>query len=267
MGKIYLDKNLEKVALPIKANTGSSGLGVLPTGSRIKINAKAIRVFTYWEKVNDVDLSCFSVDGEGKTREYSWRYVQGKLVEDALTFSGDVTNGYNGGVEYFDVDLDKYRKLHPDDLYLVFPNNVYSILNFSGFYCKAGFMERNDLEAGLIFEPKTVKSSFIVNAQATQIYAFAIDLISREFVWLNMTSGLNTRIAGEDRSGLAYVFSTLEVGNIINYKLLFSLLGSEFVKNAKNANVVVSDDDKINTNNLPIYHSYDIDKIIKLINE
>ena len=76
-------------ALPLQENTSQGGFGVLPKGSRIHIeNAKIIRAFTYWEKVNDIDLSVFGIDAKGRQTEFSWRTMAGRKP-DAIFFSGE----------------------------------------------------------------------------------------------------------------------------------------------------------------------------------
>lgn len=41
-------------------------------------------------------------------------------------------------------------------------------------------------DSGQVYEPKTVKSSYLVNCESTFAYLFGIDLFTNEFVWLNV---------------------------------------------------------------------------------
>lgn len=107
------------------------------------------------------------------------------MQSDAIVYSGDETSGYNGGSEYFDINIVMFRMLYPDLRYIIFCNNVFSDLTFDNCICRAGYMLRDENDSGQVFEPKTVKSSFKVSASTHFCYLFAIDLDKNEFVWLN----------------------------------------------------------------------------------
>ena len=187
---------MKKYAVPLQENTSQGGFGVLPKGSRIPIpDTKKIRAFTYWEKVNDIDLSVFGMDDKGNRIEFSWRTMSSKQ-SDAITFSGDQTSGYNGGSEYFDIDLSKFRARYPKTHYLIFCDNVYSGIPFSSCFCKAGFMNRDLIDSGEVYEPKTVKSSFLINTESTFAYLFGIDLKTNELIWLNIARDSSVNVAG-----------------------------------------------------------------------
>ncbi|MBQ7308022.1 MAG: hypothetical protein IJW82_05800, partial [Clostridia bacterium] len=124
LGKVYIEDGMENIALPIQETTSMGGFGILPKGSLLKIeDAKKVRAFIYWEKVNDIDLSVIGLTENLKQREFSWRTMASKQ-SDAITFSGDETSGYNGGSEYFDIDINKFKKVHKDTRYLIFNANV-----------------------------------------------------------------------------------------------------------------------------------------------
>ena len=80
---------------------------------------KKLRAFTYWEKVDDIDLSCFGLTDDGRRIEFSWRTMAGNQ-SDAITYSGDETSGYKGGSEYFDIKLEEFKKMYPAVKYIVF---------------------------------------------------------------------------------------------------------------------------------------------------
>jgi ABC-2 type transport system ATP-binding protein len=129
-----------------------SGVGVLPRGSRSPIDlGSTVRGFTYWEKVNDIDLSVFGLSPDGSQIEFSWRTMQ--LVQERgetlpIVYSGDETSGYNGGSEYFDVDIAAFRRTWPDVRYLVFCDNIYSVCHFNRCFCRAGYMLRKHPDSG-----------------------------------------------------------------------------------------------------------------------
>ena len=296
-GKIWIDPDLEKLAVPLETATGNSGFGVLPTGSRIKIpEGKFIRAFTYWEKVNDIDLSAFALTEDGKQEEFSWRNMFMKQGTD-ITFSGDQTSGYNGGSEYLDINVDLFKWNHPDYRYIVFCNNVYSGINFSDCYCKAGFMireenpelvlpwkgERDPKTPGRvkyedfdteklqpkIFDPNTVATSYQINTKSMFAYLFAIDLKTREMVWLNVSREGRTTVAGT--TGMDWLKKYLTMTDILSLKDLYAMAG-EIVDSPGDADILVTDAEDILRRNYgpwsceqKFIHSWDFEKMLNLL--
>ncbi|MGX8716084.1 MAG: hypothetical protein ACSW8A_10075, partial [Lachnospiraceae bacterium] len=186
LGKVYIDPAMKNYAVPLQEGLSHSGYGTLPRGSRIHLpEGKKLRAFTYWERVDDIDLSVFGLDEKGDRTEFSWR-TMADLQSAGIVFSGDETSGYQGGSEYFDIDVEQFRKAYPDIHYLVFCDNVYSGIPFAECFCKAGYMTRDLEDSGQVYEPKTVKSSFAVDGNTTFAYLFGFDLLANDFVWFNM---------------------------------------------------------------------------------
>lgn len=244
LGKVYISEAMKNVAPPMQETASESGYGILPKGTRIHIpNGKIIRAFTYWEQVDDIDLSCIGVTTDGARVEFSWRTMHTCGYNGrggAVTFSGDQTRGYNGGSEYFDINFDAVKQEYPKLKYIVFANNVFTSTPFSNCLCNAGYMIRDTKTSGDVWEPKTVKSSYRITGDTTQSYLFAIDIEDRDFVWLNMTKNTNQRIAGmDDVSFLAkYIYMT----KIMSVYKLFTMLASDVVNDVKDADIVVTDE-------------------------
>lgn len=262
-GRIYIDPAMEKVALPIYLTAGETGYGILPTGSRVPLNSKNVRVFTYWEQVNDIDLSCVGINKDGSTIEFSWRSMWNRQ-SNGITFSGDITNGFRGASEYFDINLEIFKSLYPNVEYLVFNNNVYSSVPFKNVVCTAGFMKRQDLSSGRVYEPKTVNTSYKITCDSTYAHLFALDMNTNEMIWLNMADDNNFTVAGNTSKVLKKYF---EIAKVLNYKTLFTNLATEIVEDYKDADVIVTDRVFEETEYADkTIHSYDIDKVIALMN-
>ena len=291
IGKVWIDPDLERVAVPLETATGNSGFGILPTGSRIKIpEGKFIRAFTYWEKVNDIDLSVFALTEKGEQEEFSWRNMYRKQGTD-ITYSGDQTSGYEGGSEYFDINVQEFAAIHPEYRYLIFCNNVYSGIDFSECECYAGFMIREedpkkvpswkgeretnvplfngekdrDILAGEIFDPKTVQTSYRIDNKGTFSYLFAIDLETREMVWLNIMRSDRVRVAGT--TGVDWLTKYLNMVDVFNLRDLYSMAGT-LVYSAQNADVIVSDRNVSTFSDNPsieYVHSWDFEKMLSLL--
>ena len=267
IGKVYVSESMKKIALPLQDATSTVGVGILPRGTRLAIpEGKKVRAFTYWERVHDIDLSCFGVDKNGQRTEYSWRtmaFRTGALLDDGtdLVFSGDETSGYHGGSEYFDVDIDKMKVNNPDMRYLVFCNNVFtSGVTFDRCFCKAGFMLRDKLDSGEVFEPKTVKSSFAVTGNNTYNIMFAIDLVTKEFVWLNISMNSMESVAGN--SEMDFINEYINILSVINVYDLFTKMATEIVDDPKEADVIVTDEELEDVNeSKEVIRSCDYEKI------
>lgn len=264
IGKVYINPDMYYMALPIQENTANGGYGVLSRGSRIHIEeGKKIRAFTYWEKVNDIDLSVIGISEDGCQMEFSWRTMR-DLQSRELVFSGDQTSGYYGGAEYFDIDVELFKKKYPEIKYLIFCNNVFSGTPFCACMCKAGYMLRDIQDSGNIFEPKTVKSSFIINCDSTFAYLFGIDLDKNDFVWLNASRDSNATVAGA--TSVSFLADYFKTTSILNVGMLFEMLASEVVESYEDADVVVGDEEYDVREGTEVIRSYDFEKIIALIN-
>lgn len=261
LGKVYIDPDMTKYSLPLQEGAGQGGFGVLPKGSRLNIgDAKKIRAFTYWEKVNDIDLSVIGITEDGREREFSWRTMADNQ-SDAIVYSGDETSGYYGGSEYFDINVELFKKLNPDIRYLVFCDNVFTGVPFSNCVCRAGYMLRDIDDTGEIYEPKTVKSSFTINGDSTFSYLFGIDLKSMDFVWLNLTKSSRTIVAGEVSQ--AFLIDYFYTTDIMNVGKFFGLMATEQVSDPAEADVIVTDKEIGIPEGAEVIHEYDFEKMLK----
>ena len=274
LGRVYIHPEMERYGVPIKESASQGGLGVLASGSRVPIGEhRKIRGFTYWEKVDDIDLSVIGLDEKGKQTEFSWR-TMAENQNDAITYSGDQTSGYDGGSEYYDIIVPDFRKTYPETRYLVFCDNVYSNLTFDRCICRAGFMVRDEEDSGEIFEPKTVASSFTVNAPGRFSYLFGIDLMTHELVWMNLARDADASVAGT--TGMGFLIEKFHITEYLNLKILFTMLAKEVVSDPKEADVLVvpssydagaseSKDDPVSEKKPEIIREYDFEKILSLI--
>lgn len=264
LGRVYIDPSMANYALPIQESAGSTGLGVLPKGSRIHIgDAKKIRGFTYWELVDDIDLSVIGLDGRNVQTEFSWRTMANRQSK-AIVYSGDETSGYNGGSEYFDVDIEEFRALYPDVRYLIFCDNVFSDKTFARCFCKAGYMLRDKEDSGRVFEPKTIESSFIVNNDSRFCYLFAVDLTTGDFVWINTRVDSFENVAGLQTFG--HLVDLINVTYVFNLKDFFEMCAEEVTDDIGSADVIITDKTIDIPDGKEIIREYDFEKIIALMN-
>ena len=264
LGKVYIAPGMERMGIPLQETTASGGFGVLPKGSRVFIRAgQKIRCFTYWERVDDIDLSVFALTKDNKQLEFSWRNMRDRQ-SSFITYSGDETSGYYGGSEYFDVDLDGFMQAYPMAEYLIFCNNVYSGSPFSKCVCTAGYMDRALLDSGEIFEPKTVATSFKITANSTFAYLFGVDLAKRELVWLNISRDSGTQVAGT--TSMDFLRKYFKASALINVRKIFAMMATEVVNTPEEADVVVTDKVVSVGEGVEVIHSYDTERILALMN-
>lgn len=263
LGRVYVHPSMDKIAIPMHEAVANGGFGSLPSGSRLKLDeGQKIRAFTYWEKVNDIDLSMIGIGKDGREYEFSWRTMYHEQGE-TITFSGDEVSGYEGGSEYFDVNLERLVKERPYLKYIVFCDNVYSGSDFSECECTAGYMMRDKVDSGEVFEPKTVKTAFRVTADSTYAYLFAVDLETREFIWLN--SSVNSRgvIAanGRVKNALARIgeLDVMSAGDLLRFA------ATEVVDDPALADVCFTDEDLPKVEGREQIKSYEYTRIMSLL--
>lgn len=265
LGRVYIDDSFKNIAVPMNSSCESTGFGTLTTGSRVHIDAgnKKIRAFTYWDHVDDVDLSVIGLGDDGKAKEFSWRTMWDN-DESSISYSGDQTAGYKGGSEYFDIEIDALRRQYPHIKYLVFMDNVYTGLPFKKFNCKAGYMLRDIDDSGEVYEPKTVHTSFKIDCDSTMAYLFAIDLEKSDLIWLNVSMNSDLRIGGNADNDMVRKY--FNITDVINQYDLFTYMASEVVDSPEDADVIVSDDmTYVDNENHCVIRSYDVEKIVALM--
>ncbi len=265
-GKVYIDESMKKIALPLQEAASESGFGVLPRGTRLPLpEGNKLRCFTYWEKVDDIDLSAFGITDRLEEYEFSWRSAGEFNTGDAIVFSGDETAGYEGGSEYFDIDLEKFREKYPDVHYIVFADNVFSCVEFRECRCKAGYMVREKEDSGEIYEPKTVRTSFAITGDTTYALLFALDLHTNEVVWLNLAMDSHLHVAGEDE--IAFALPYMSIVDTASVYTLFEAKATELVSNPDEADIIVSDETFTGLKEgQKQIHSYDYEKLLWYLN-
>ena len=164
---------------------------------------------------------------------------------------------------------------------VVFCNNVYSGIDFHDCECRAGFMVRDNRNAPCwkgertapvnheaIFDPKTVQTSFKINAESTFAHLFAIDLYTREMIWLNLARNDRVRVAGT--SDMDFLLRYLTITDAFNVGTLYTYAANEVTSDPKSADVIISDkepDPKVLFDNpaVEVVHSWDIEKMLRLL--
>ena len=206
LGNVYLSEEFKNYIVPFSQRSASKALKTIVRGSRLPIpeNTKALRAFCWWTNMDtdediwgygrvDIDLSADIFDENWNYMEHvSYTHLRSEKYK--ACHSGDITNGgsVNGdGVsEFLDVDIDSVVKYGARYV-------VYQVYNYTGQkysdlpHAMFGWMNREDVNSGEIFEPKTVEQKMDLTSQSTVCIPVIFDCVTREVIWCDMNLSLN----------------------------------------------------------------------------
>ncbi|MBW6466072.1 MAG: hypothetical protein K0B06_06175 [Brevefilum sp.] len=134
----------------------------------------------------DVDLSLGLYDAEWNYLEHiSYTNIRSQDFE-GLYHSGDIVDAPEGASEFIDLDIPSLLENHVR--YAVF--NVYSYTR-QGFNeipeCFFGWMAREEIDSGEIFEPKTVVNKIDLASPTTICLPVVFDLDQRTATWMDIS--------------------------------------------------------------------------------
>lgn len=252
LGKVYIDKALRNYTVPFSLRSVGKTMTAVSRGSRIAIDdsVKIIRPFIWWTNpkndIIDVDLSVAVFADNWDCLEHV-SYSNLKSEKFGMYHSGDITNGGpvdgEGAAEFIDLDIDK--ALGAGARYAVF--NVYNFSNefFSKMeHAAFGFMTRENMESGEIFEPSTVKQRMDLASTTTTCIPVIFDLKERVFIWCDMALTADHVRAGYGginvESNLPSVVVTCKAMVDVKKPNLYDL----FIFNAKARGVITDNPDE-----------------------
>lgn len=195
MKAVYIDDDFKKFFVPFSQRSASSGTKTMVRGSRFAISAdtKIVRGFIWWTNTEhdrvDLDLSVVAYDK-------NWNLIARITYYDLRSetyfkgcHSGDIVNGGNvngdGVAEFIDIDLGtiKTNKIK----YIAFSVNSFTGQRFDTLpNARFGFMQRQAVDSGEIFEPKTVETSIDLTTSTTIEMPMILDCETREFIWCDL---------------------------------------------------------------------------------
>ena len=252
LGKIYIDEALKDYTVPFSLRSASKTMTAVSRGSRIAIDdsAKIIRPFIWWtntkDNIIDVDLSVAVFADDWNCLEHvSYNNLESDRF--GICHSGDIINGGpvdgEGVAEFIDLDIEK--ALSAGARYAVFTVYNFSNENFSKMeHAAFGFMIRNDMKSGEIFEPSTVKQRMDLASATTTCIPVIFDLKERVFVWCDMAltaDHVRTGFGGINvESNLPSVVVTCKAMVDVKKPNLYDL----FIFNAKARGVITDNPDE-----------------------
>lgn len=189
LGKVFIDEKMNNYIVPMSQRTASKSIRTLARGSKIPIkdNATTIRAFVYWKEPKgvrtDLDLSAIIYSENFKELGHiSYTRLRNSILN--CCHSGDIVSAPNGASEYIDIDLNTV--LNYGGRYVLF--NVLSFnsvpfIELPESFC--GFMERESVQSGEIYEPKTVVNKMDITSDSKIVSTILVDVKAREVVWVD----------------------------------------------------------------------------------
>ena len=257
LGNIYIDSEFKHLGLPLNTSAIGTGLDVLPTGSRLPINGKYIRTFSYWKDAFDIDASVVFLHSKNNPQILYWGNYSKKLFGNSALTSGD--NRDRNGSEFIDFDIEELKALGYK--YAVFTLNGYgSTLNSGEIYC--GYQNKDNLNTK-VWAPNNIELKIHVKGESRAYIGFAIDFDTNEIVIINqvLASDASVVSSGVVKSILPYL-NTNYLSNFNLYKLL-SLRGN-VIKSKTKADYVFDRNYEAKENQ-QVIRPYNIEKLVNLL--
>ena len=236
LGKVYIDEEFKKVAIPFNTSASGLGLDVLPVGSRVPITGDYIRTFCYWEDVFDIDASAVLYK-ENFTSAYGdvlyWGNYSCKPFGPSALCSGDCRA--SDGAEYQDFRLSEL--IERGYKYVLYTLNGYGgRLNCGEIYC--GYQNKDNLETKA-WDPKNIETQINVRGDSRSYLGFAIDLEAKEMIILNTVVDSDCRtVATDDLEGIKDYLDPKYLETFNAYKLIAAR--SEVVETPEEADIIFS---------------------------
>ncbi len=205
LGNVYLSEEFKNYIVPFNQRSASKALKTIVRGSRLKAedNTKTLRGYVYWTNINDDDndwRSRVDLDLSAAIFDENWNYIEHISYTNFRSdkykafYSGDITNGGSvngdGVTECIDADIDSVVKYGAR--YIVYQVYSYTGQKFADIpHAMFGWMSREDVNSGEIYEPKTVEQKIDLASQSTVCIPVIFDCVKREMIWCDMNLSLN----------------------------------------------------------------------------
>ena len=203
LGKVYIEEDLRIHNVPFAQRSASKALHTLARGSKLTLpTTDTLRFFVWWKEPEgqrtDIDLAAvfFSADWK-RLADVSYYNLSGW---DSC-HSGDITSAPRGAAEFIDVYLPTLREKGVRYVSMV----IYSYTQqaFKDLpECFAGWMARQKVQSGEIFEARTVQDKIDIAGDTTVNIPLFLDLQENQVVWSDIALKSrgpinNSRQAGE----------------------------------------------------------------------
>lgn len=253
--KVFIDPALYQYAVPFQVREQGVATRVVGRGSRVPIGpGEFLRFFVWWKDIDsedrwsgrvDLDLSLSFMDENFKVTSEVAFY---NLRNEAAVHSGDITSAPEGAAEYIDVRDAELARMAGGARYVAASVLSYTYQPYSQIpEAVAGVMLRENLDAGEVFDGKTVETAFSLTQDSNGILPYVFDLQTRELIWVGLsvtTRGINS--AGGHRSAFSHIVQAAATHKVVTVGQLVAqhaqARGAIVVANAEDADEVYGPD-------------------------
>jgi len=210
MGTTYVDPRLKEHMVPFNRRGDSATLSPVTKGSRYAFQGDVVRLFVYWIGHIDVDLSILMYD-ERLAEKGHVAFTNTQFP--GCVHSGDIQDAPEGASEFIDFDI---ASLTAQDIrYVAATVHSFRGQKFAQFPCFAGFMQRDALRSGAVYEPQSVAVKFDLASPNTSHMPLVFDLVERKVIFTDISAG-NRRhgaVIGEIDKHRTLLESVLSLGD------------------------------------------------------
>lgn len=216
LGKVYVDEGLRSQHVPFAQRSASKALRTISRGSRLTLPAcDTLRFFVWWAEPEgertDIDLAAVFFSGE-------WRRLGDvsyyNLREWGSAHSGDITSAPQGAAEFIDLHLPTVREKGVRYVAMVlysFTQQAFKDLP----ECFAGWMARQKVQSGEVFEARTVRDKIDIAGDSTVNIPLIIDLQERQVVWADIALKSRGPINNSRKNGESLVLMGKAVTGLV----------------------------------------------------
>ena len=266
LGNVFVDEDFKHYLVPFSQRSASKAIKTIVRGSKVPVkeDASAVRAFIWWTNMDDSKADDYygngrvDIDLSAAIFDENWNYLEHvsytnlRSAKYKAYHSGDITNGGsvkgNGVAEFLDVDIESVGKR---GRYVVYQVYAYTSQKFCDLTnCRFGWMEREDVNSGEIFEPTTVAMKMDLTAESTVAIPVIFDCVERKFIWcdLNLAMPCSNRGGNNIESNISGVIATcfamanMNKANLYDLILLNAKARGNIVTDRNEADIIFSND-------------------------
>lgn len=266
LGNVFVDEDFKHYLVPFSQRSASKAVKTIVRGSKVPVkeDASAVRAFIWWTNMDDSKADDYygngrvDIDLSAAIFDENWNYLEHvsythlRSAKYKAYHSGDITNGGsvkgNGVAEFLDVDIESVGKR---GRYVVYQVYAYTSQKFCDLTnCRFGWMEREDVNSGEIFEPTTVAMKMDLTAESTVAIPVIFDCVERKFIWcdLNLAMPCSNRGGNNIESNISGVIATcfamanMNKANLYDLILLNAKARGNIVTDRNEADIIFSND-------------------------
>lgn len=266
LGNVFVDEDFKHYLVPFSQRSASKVVKTIVRGSKVPVkeDASAVRAFIWWTNMDDSKADNYygngrvDIDLSAAIFDENWNYLEHvsythlRSAKYKAYHSGDITNGGsvkgNGVAEFLDVDIDSVGKRGRYVVYQVYNYTSQKFCDLTN--CRFGWMEREDVNSGEIFEPTTVAMKMDLTAESTVAIPVIFDCVERKFIWcdLNLAMPCSNRGGNNIESNISGVIATcfamanMNKANLYDLILLNAKARGNIVTDRNEADIIFSND-------------------------